>query len=228
MTVHAEYGLVGIGSMFNNVADKFGIFAGNGIAHSIWQIDGGRPRLDHFSDHAHEKIRIGAGSVFGGEFYVGGIARRAFHALHGHLHNLFRAFAQFVFHVDGGSGEKGVDARLSRVPDGFPNAVDVAAGAARQPGDFGIFYQSGNSLYGFKISLAGSGKTGFNTINAQHFQLVREAKLFLKVHGCAGALFPVTQCGVENADAIAHAMTSSGKTVKKVGTEFVEDPVPTL
>lgn len=60
MTVNAEYGLVRIRGMLDDIADQPGIFAGNGITDGIGKVDGGRAGLDHFRYDAHEEIRIGA------------------------------------------------------------------------------------------------------------------------------------------------------------------------
>jgi len=204
MAVHAEYGLAGIGRMFNDVADKSGIFTGNGISYSIRQVDGGRSCLDYFRHHAHQKVRMGTGGILSGKFDIRRISGGTFHARYRHFHHLIRAFAQLVFHVDGRCGEEGVNTRLRCMANGFPCAIDISRRTTGQSGDFSIFHQSRDGLHGLEIPLAGSGKARFQTVHTQYFQLMRKTEFFLKIHGRAGALFPVAQCGVENADAIAH------------------------
>ena len=45
------------------------------------------------------------------------------------------------------------------------------------------------------------GKPGFNHVDAQTVELVRQTQLFLVVHAAAGRLFSVAQSGIENGDA---------------------------
>ena len=109
--------------------------------------------------------------------------------------------------------------------NGFPCAIDISRRTTGQSGDFSIFHQSRDGLHGLEIPLAGSGKARFQTVHTQYFQLMRKTEFFLKIHGRAGALFPVAQCGVENADAIAHGCDL--KMVcqcKKIGTDPREEP----
>lgn len=77
------------------------------------------------------------------------------------------------------------------------------------------FCLPGDTLHGLEIPLAGGGETGFHNVHAQHFELVGNTELFLKVHGRARRLFAVTQGGVKKEHAVGHGSDSSDRTPAK-------------
>ena len=65
VAVHAEHGLVGVGGVLDDVADKVGVDVGNGIAHGVGQVDGGGSGLDDLGHHPDQKVRVRARGVLG-------------------------------------------------------------------------------------------------------------------------------------------------------------------
>ena len=58
----------------------------------------------------------------------------------------------------------------------------------------------GDGAHALAIALGGDGKTRFDDVDTEIFELVRHAQLFLAVHGEARRLLAVAQSGVEYAD----------------------------
>ena len=215
VAVHAEDGLVAVGRVLDDVADEVGEFLRLGIAHGVGQVDGGGAGLDGGLHHAAEEVTFGTGGVLGGELHVVGVPGAAAHPGFDHLQHHFGVLAQLVLHVQGRSGKEGMDAGILGVLHGLPAAVDVAVHAAAQAGHLDGFRLPGDTLHGLEIPLAGGGKTGFHNVHAQHFELVGNTELFLKVHGRARRLFAVTQGGVEKEHAVGHGSDSSDRTPAK-------------
>ena len=148
------------------------------------------PGVDGGGDDAHEEVAIGAGSVFSGKFHVGSVGGGALHGGDGEFHDFVGSLAQLVFHVDGGSGDEGVDARIAGELHGFPGAVDILGVGAGKAGDLRVLHALGNGLHGLEVTFAGRGEARLNDVDAQHFQLTGDADLFTEVHGGAGGTVP--------------------------------------
>ena len=183
-------------------ADAFIPRRGNRIAHGIGNVDGGGARFDNGRENLHQEIVFGTHGVFGGKFHVIGIFFGDFHRFHRGFHHLLRLHFQLVFHVDGAGGDEGVDAAFGCRGKRFACFADVVFHRAAQRADGGIFHGFGDFVHGFPVAFASGGKTRFNHVYTQFFQLARQTQLFFFGHGCAGRLFAVAHGGVEYDDAV--------------------------
>jgi len=95
-----------------------------------------------------------------------------------------------------------MDTRMSRSFYGLPGAVDIQLVGARQSRYLCFFYFLGDLSDRVKVTFGGNGKTRLNDINAEFFQLPGHHQLFFRVHAVAGRLFPISQCRVENINAV--------------------------
>ncbi len=85
--------------------------------------------------------------------------------------------------------------------------------ARAESGNDGAADHCGDGLHRFKITVGGNGKSGFDHVDTETVELVRQAQLLLMVHAAAGRLFSVAQSGVENFD--ADLLRGHGPSLKK-------------
>src|SRR5260370_25782869 len=90
---------------------------------------------------------------------------------------------------------------MGSVFQGFPGALDIRAAGAAQACNDGAANDCGDGLHGGEIAIGGDGESGFDHVDAEAVELVREAQLFLMVHAATGRLLSVAQGGVENGNA---------------------------
>jgi len=114
-------------------------------------------------------------------------------------------------------GDEGVDAPRPGRLDRAARRVDVALVGARQRTDGRILDCFGNRADGIGIARAGGCEAGLDHIDAELFQLARDAQLFLPGHRRAGALLAVAQGGVENKQTVVHGWLHGG-SVSRSGT----------
>ena len=79
----------------------------------------------------------------------------------------------------------------------FASGAHIALVGARQRAYGGVLNHFGNAVDGIEVAGAGGGKTGFNHVYAQFFQLAGNADFFFFGHRRAGRLLAVAQGGVE-------------------------------
>jgi hypothetical protein len=71
-----------------------------------------------------------------------------------------------------------------------------------QAGNHRILRAAGDLAHSLEIAFRGNRKTGLDDVDTHVIQHFGDLELLLEGHGCAGALFAVTQGGVENNDAV--------------------------
>ena len=60
----------------------------------------------------------------------------------------------------------------------------------------------GDGADGVEVAVGGDGEAGFEDVDAERGELVGHAELFGVVHGAAGGLLAVAECGVEEDDLV--------------------------
>jgi hypothetical protein len=116
--------------------------------------------------------------------------------------------------VQGTSGKEQVQTPTGCWLQGFGSAGDIAVVSSSERTDGGIFDNFGDSLYAFKIAVAGSCKTSFNHIDLEALELTSNTELFVTRHGRARALLAIAQGGVKNDELIAWATDGHLKLLK--------------
>ena len=189
---------VAIGHAFNDVADTFVPHGRNGVADGIGNIDGGRTRFDNRRKDFGKEVQIRTHCVFGRKFHIVSVFFGNFHRFDRRIDDLLRLHFQFVLHVDGAGGDKGMDAFFRRGGNGFACLTHIVFNGTRQRADCGFGDDFGNRIDRFEIARAGGGKTRLNHIHAHFLQLAGNADFLLFGHGCTGRLLAVAHGGVEN------------------------------
>jgi hypothetical protein len=161
-------------------------------------------------EHAAQEIHFGAHRVLGGELDVVGVFVRQLDRLDRRLDHLIGLHAQLLFHVDRAGGDEGVDAPRRGRLDRLAGGAHVAFVGARQRADRGVLDGFGNGADRFGVARTGGGKAGLDDVDAELFQLARDADLLFLGHRRAGALFAVAQGGVENNQTVVHGRLHGG------------------
>ena len=138
-------------------------------------------------------------------------------------HGFVDAFGHFILcQVGNGAvqrrgADKGVNARATGVFDGFPAAIDIAEICACQAANDRGFGVLSDFADGGKVAFRRNWETGLDNINAHFVQQAGDFQFFVMSHGCAGALFAVTQSCVEDQHAVfvvGHGLVSFVRQVR--------------
>jgi len=90
-----------------------------------------------------------------------------------------------------------LEARFGGMLDRTPGTVDVFLVSPRQAGNFRIFQLGRDLRDSLEITIGGSGKPGFDDIDAQFLELHGQTQFFSRIHAGPGTLLPIPQCGVK-------------------------------
>src|SRR5579862_7927153 len=100
-----------------------------------------------------------------------------------------------------GSSEENMNARAGRILQGFPCTLNIGAAGASQSCNDRPANHFGDSLDRFEIAIGCDRKPGFNHIDAEAVELVRQTQFLLVVHAATRRLFAIAEGCVENGDA---------------------------
>ena len=136
VAMHRPDRLVAVGHALAQRLDEVAVELGNGIAHGVGHVDGGRAFGDHGLEHAAQEIHVAAVAVFGAELDVAapGCAQSAPTAWPARTpaSGVMRSFFSMC---SARGGDEGVDARAAGALERFGRARDVAVVGARQRAD---------------------------------------------------------------------------------------------
>ena len=110
---------------------------------------------------------------------------------------MLRGHAQLLFHMNGGSGDKGVNTPRDGRRNGLSCRANVFFLGTRQTAHGTVFHHRGYGFNRLKVPWTGRWKTRFNDIHAQTFQLTTDTNFFITGHGCTGALFAIAHGGIK-------------------------------
>ena len=161
-----NHGLVDIRHTVTQHGHGFKIFLRHGVAHRVGNIDRRGTGLNRRFHNRTQKIRVGAGGVFGRPFDIIGIFARARDAEGNGLHHFVRLHLQLVFHMHRAGGNEGMDARVFGVLQSVASAVDIFFASARQPAHLRVINQLCDLAHAFKVTIGRNGKTGLNNVDA--------------------------------------------------------------
>src|SRR2546425_7746888 len=97
-----------------------------------------------------------------------------------------------------GGRHKGMDPWTRGTTQGFRGSEHVRFRGATKGGHRHVATFVGDGLDGGEIAIRGDGKTRFDDIDAQAFELSRQAKLLFQVHRAARRLLAISQSRVED------------------------------
>ena len=200
VAMDADGRLVDIRHAVLEVANDVAHVRRRSVADGIGDVDRRRSGGDgRFHDFA-EEIALGAGRIFRREFDVVAVANRTFHAGHGPRDDLFSRHLELEFAMDRAGGEEHMNAGLLGKLKRVPGSVNVLLVATGQAADGAAAHDGGNFADGVKIVGRGDREAGFNDVDAEIDQRLREFQLLSLVHAAAGRLLAVAERGVENLD----------------------------
>ena len=125
------------------------------------------------------------------------------------------------FRVEIGGGEKNVQPGMDGGFDGAEGSVYIFLAGAREGGHFAGADFAGHCADSFQISGRCDGESRFDHVDAELFELARQAKLFFPVHREAGGLLAVAQRGVEDVDRV-HGRSYTPPSVERGATKRVQ------
>ena len=119
VAMHRPNRLVGIGNAFAQGFDEVAVQLGDGITHRVGHVDGGGALFDNSFQDTAQIVHITAVTVFWAEFHIGHQVAGKPHRLLGLFKHLVGCHAQLLFHVQGRSGDEGVNPRVVGAFQGF-------------------------------------------------------------------------------------------------------------
>ena len=126
VAMHRPDRFVGVGDALAQSADELTIKLGHRVTHRVGHVDGGGALGDHGLQDAAQEIHVTAVTIFRAELHIAHKVAGKAHRLLGLFKHLVGCHAQLLFHVQGRSGNEGVNASVVGPFEGFGGARDVA------------------------------------------------------------------------------------------------------
>ena len=155
----------------------------SGETHGVRDVERAGTVVDGGLEHIAHEVEIRAGSILGAELDIIGVLACTRHRRGGLGQHLGGAHLELELHVRRAGGDERVDASAGSRLDGFPAAVDVLVGGARQPADGRTLYRRGDRVDRLEVSLAGDREAGLDVVDAQACQLLGDLQLLPDVQG---------------------------------------------
>ena len=137
MAVHGDARLVDVRHVLLDLADEVAELLRDRVADGVGDVDGRRPGVDAFGEHAVDVRGLRARRVHRRELHVVAVLLRPSHHRPRHLQHALLVALELVHDVDVRAREEDVDARVLRVLHCFPAGVHVARHRPGQPRDRG-------------------------------------------------------------------------------------------
>ena len=124
--------------------------------------------------------------------------------------------------MNGARGEEHVDAWTRGILQRAPRGVDVVSSAARETGDDRAVDFASHEIHRLPIAARGDRETGFDDVDPELRERLRDPQLFWLRHAAAGRLLAVAQRGIEDEDpvGVGHRYLDDGATQAKFAASF--------
>jgi hypothetical protein len=99
------------------------------------------------------------------------------------------------------AGEEDVYARPRCAFQGRPCAANIGLSRPGKTCDHGTAYLAGDGFYGFKVVVRGDGKSSFDNVSTQSFELASQPKLVADAHTASGRLLAIAQGCIKEGNA---------------------------
>ena len=119
-----------------------------------------------------------------------------------HLQHVFETFLQLALHMDGGGGDKGMDAKGFGDPQGFACGIDILGQGAGEGADPAVLDVTGYGLHRLKITGGRDREAHFHDVDTESFQRLGNLQLLLDRQAGRQRLLAITQGGIEYDDSI--------------------------
>ena len=99
--------------------------------------------------------------------------------------------------------------------------LDILGAGARQPAHHAVLHPAGNLGHRFKVAVRCDREPGLDHIDAHGLEDLRHLDFFIQVHGGARRLFAVTQCRIENQNAVGAVSCLLAASGSAIGNHVV-------
>src|SRR5687768_900931 len=129
--------------------------------------------------------------------------------------------------MNGARGEEHVDSWTRGILQRAPRGVDVLSRATRETGDDRAMDFASHEMHRLPIAARGDWETGFDDVDPELGERLRDPQLLRLRHAAAGRLLAIAQRGVENEDAVgvSHRHRGAGAAQAKFAAS-VTSPEP--
>ncbi len=183
--------------VFTHLFDHCANFKRKSETDGIRKVDGGCTCLNDGIWNLFHKTNLRTPSIFTAEFHIFYKCTCIGDSIDSTSDDLVRFHLQFVLHMDRTGCNKGVNTFFLSLCNCFPCSFYVSFERTCQRTDCRVFYSLGYLVNSIEISRACCRKSCFDDIHTQTLKLCSDLDLLFCIHGSAGALLPVAQCGVE-------------------------------
>ena len=124
--------------------------------------------------------------------------------------------------MNGAGGEEHMDAWTRGILQGAPRGVDVFSSAARETRDDRAADFASDEIHRLPIAARGDRKPGFDDVDPELRERLRDPQLFWLRHAAPGRLLAVAQRGIEDEDAVGvgHRCLDDGAAQTKFAASF--------
>ena len=124
--------------------------------------------------------------------------------------------------MNGTRGEEHVDSWTRGILQRAPRGVDVFSSAARETRDDRAVDFASHEIHRLPIAARGDRETGFDDVDPELRERLRDPQFFRLRHAAAGRLLAVAQRGIEDEDAVGvgHRCLDDGAAQAKFAASF--------
>ncbi|MNH12143.1 hypothetical protein D3C79_716780 [compost metagenome] len=202
MAVHRDDGLIDVRHPVEQGLDDAGELSRHRVADGIRDVDGAGTGLDGGLDHAAQVVDGGASRILAGELHVVGVAAGMLDRADAHLQHILEALLELALHVDGGGGDKGMDAEGFRDLQGFAGGIYVLGQGTGQGADPAVLDVAGYGLHREKITGGRDREAHLHDVDPEPLEGLGDLQLLLDRQAGRQGLLTITQGGIEYDDPI--------------------------
>ncbi len=202
VAVHGQDHVAHLGHEAVQAVEERGVLVGHRVADGVRDVDRRRAFLDRRGDDLGGVLELGARRVHRRELDVVDEGLRVRDRGAGLVQDVLAGRAELVDDVDVRRRDERVDARSLRVAYSSGGGLHVGRLSSSEAGDDRAIDFAGDRLDRFEVAGRGDREAGFDDVDAEAGELVRDLELLAGVQRDAGRLLAVAQRGVEDADVV--------------------------
>ena len=168
------------------------------ISGRIWDIHYRSPRLDDRFHHTRQIFIIRTSRIFGVKLHILHKAAGIFHSSHRTFYNLLASGIELILDVRVGSTDTRMDTFVLGKSQGFRRHINILLYGACQRTNRGPCHSFWYFNHRIEVARTRNGKSRFNYIHAQRFQLFGHLNLFHCIQLASRNLLTIAERCVEN------------------------------
>ena len=192
VAVGRERDVLELGAQLADAQDERRVLGGQHVADRVGEVDRRRAGLDGGAADRGDELRIGARGVLARELDLvhgraGALDRRRCVR-----HDLVRAEAKLLLHVQRARREEDVCPRARRVEERGRGGVDVAGARAAEGGDGDVLHGARDGLDALEVAGRRGGEAGLDHVHAKPLELLPDLHLLVRAQGDSRRLLAVS------------------------------------